>query len=343
MAKDTLVIWGGNGRELALENLDSHASVTAYFLSKYLSKYYDIVNLVHMDRPEELLGHLDTRAMLSTFQYGFTSRIVRKGKRDLFMEIRRRFQGKLCSVIDRDSVREYYEDVLFTVLPPAPHRRRIIRWRSLNKNIAITRMGWCADPVHCFPEEVPDNQVNVFVDHPPYATDAPDFTPHYWRAFQRLSGEESGIPLNVYQQSNRGVDKWDWGGHLSGGVYVRSNKVPWLTMIEHYRRSHVFCATHPESAGLAVIEAAMCGAKIYVPVHRIRSTFISSKLLGDDVPVTTLRHGYGFGDTSDRIAKAFKRDLARGFDRQASHQRLSQSNSWASAAKTIHSEISKEC
>ena len=43
--KKNIVIWGGNGKELTLNNLDSHASVNAFFLTKYLSPYYNIFNI----------------------------------------------------------------------------------------------------------------------------------------------------------------------------------------------------------------------------------------------------------------------------------------------------------
>ena len=48
MTKPRLIIWGGNNRPLKLGDLDSHASVNAFFLTKYLRQHYEIVNLVDL-------------------------------------------------------------------------------------------------------------------------------------------------------------------------------------------------------------------------------------------------------------------------------------------------------
>ena len=90
--KKKIIIWGGNKKPLRLENLDSHASVSAFFLTKYLRKYYDIINLVDMDTPEQILDYPDIYAVISTFQRGFTNRLILKGKRDLFFTIRKQIK-----------------------------------------------------------------------------------------------------------------------------------------------------------------------------------------------------------------------------------------------------------
>ena len=76
--KRKIVIWGGNKRPLSLDNLDSHASVSAYFLSKYLRDEFEVINLVDMDKPEELLAFSHVDIMFSTFQKGFTNRERKK-------------------------------------------------------------------------------------------------------------------------------------------------------------------------------------------------------------------------------------------------------------------------
>ena len=342
MSKDTLVIWGGNGQELLLENLDSHASVTAFFLSLHLSKYYNIVKIVGMDCPEQLLEHLDVKAIVSTFQSGFTSRLVEKGHRDLFMDLRAQFKGTLCSIVDEEEQdRKYYEDILFTVLPTDSKVRKDIRKNGLGRKLTVTRMGWCAEPSLCFPTPVADDEINVFIDHPPYSCSSLDYTLDYFRCFERIASENPGIKLNIYQQNNEGVVKWDSSTKLDGAVYDRANKVPWTDMMEFYKKCHVFCVTHPESAGLAVIEAAMCGAKIYVPVEKLFSPFISRSLINDGISYTGFQHSFGLGSVRDRITKVFRKDLAQGFTRQRIHQKLSQTNTWESAAERIHNELSK--
>jgi len=343
MAKEKLLIWGGHREQLSLKNLNTHASVSAYFLTKRLSQYYNIVNVTNMHHPEELLSHIDAKVMLSTFQKGFTSRIVEKGKLDLFMEIRENFKGKICSIVDGISKKmKYYEDILFTVLPPPilPVRKVVAR-RCFNRNIKITRMGWCAEPSECYPLPVPHDQINIFVDHPVYSSGSPDCTLDYYCAFRDISQKYPKLKLNIFHQNNQGVTKWDLNSRIGEINYVRQNRVPWKDIIKYYQTTHIFCVTHSESAGLAVIEAAMCGARIYIPAPlRIQpgqffGPFIRKKLMSDGISFTTLKYNYFGGDLSNRIVKAFENDMRNGFDRDRIHQRLDKTNSWEIAARRI--------
>lgn len=330
--KKKIIIWGGNKRELTLDNLDSHASVSAYFLTKYLDRYYEIVNLVDIDSPEEILHYDDIHAVISSFQKGFTNRLILKRKEDLFMSIRNHVKGKLCSVCDYNDVGRYYEDIIFTVREPDARNIGKIREQSHNPNIIIRRMGWCADPDICRPIETPSDEINVFVDHHPYNPKAPDCTLFYYHAFRKISEMNLGITLNVFQQNNEGIIKWSFEGSEApdSGPYVRANKVPWLELIERYKKMHIFCLTHPESAGLSAIEAAMCGARLYIPKYRLNRLFISEDLLSRGIEYRYFRRSAG------QIMKTLAKDIEEGFDREANHRRLKETNSWQRAAEHIH-------
>ncbi len=335
-----MVIWGGNRKKLLLENIDSHASVSAYFLTKYLSRYYNIVNLLDMDDPEQLLDHLDADIMLSTFQYGLTSRIVQKGKKELFLKIREKCGGKLCSIVDRVSYKTYFEDILFTVLPAPPRvMGNIIAKKCFNQGIQFHRMGWCADGGECYPETIPEKTINVFVDHPAYSP-RDDCTHQYYLAFCRIMKKHPISFINAYHQSNQGIVKWKPDETYNYQSYLRNNKVPWKKIIDYYRRCQIFCVTHPESAGLAVIEAAMSGAKIYIPVHKVLAPFVSKELIKDGINYRTFRY-FNFNRLgSRRIIKAFQKDMKQGFNRKRLHEKLSKTNSWEVAARRIHHIIS---
>ena len=335
--KDKVIIWGGNKKPLNLENLDSHASVSAFFLTKYLSKYYEIINLLDMDCPEEILQYKDVIAVISTFQKGFTNRIILKGKEKLFYTIRKHIKGKLCSIYDYNDDGKYYEDIIFTVRQPNLKNINRIRKKSYNPDIIFSWMGWCAEPDLCHPEKVSKNEVNIFIDHPPYNLKAPDCTGEYYKAFKEIKHNNQKLKLNVYQQNNSGIIELDLNNNdiLEKTLYVRKNKVPWAEIIKYYRKMHVFCLTHPESAGLSAIEAGMCGAKLYIPKYRINRLFIGGDLLSNNIPNSIFRCSSG------RILQTFIKDMGKGFERKKNHQNISKSNSWKLAAERVHKELTK--
>ncbi len=249
-----------------------------------------------------------------------------KGKEDEYRKIRTGFGGRLCSIVDDAYRLKYNEDILFTVKPP---RRRV---RSLFRNLAgrdvrIERFGWPADPEVCFPDRVPGNEINIFVDHSWYGGKM-DCSQMYFGAFKEVIGRYPKSSFNVYRQNNNGIEKWDFSGGLKEAKYRRDAKVPYIDIIKAYRRCHIFCVTHPESAGLAAVEAAMCGAKLYVPSFFIRS-FISRDLLGDGVEYSNVSM------TKESIIRALSADIERGLDRERVRQRLMRNNTWKGAALNI--------
>ena len=168
MSKKRIIIWGGNRQELKLENLDSHASVNAYFLTQHLQHYFEIINITDIDALEEILEHENIHAIISTAQLGFTNRIVNKGKIDLYNKIIRHTNGILCSITDDTNTGKYYEDILFCIRPVDKVNNNIIRKRSKNDYIEIVNIGWCASPDIFYPEETNNNEINIFIDHAPY-------------------------------------------------------------------------------------------------------------------------------------------------------------------------------
>ena len=58
MIKKRIIIWGGNFTPpLNLENIDSHASINAYFLTQHLQHYFEVINITNIDIPEEILKY----------------------------------------------------------------------------------------------------------------------------------------------------------------------------------------------------------------------------------------------------------------------------------------------
>ena len=201
------------------------------------------------------------------------------------------------------------------------------------------RCGWPAEPELCFPEPVPENEINIFVDHGLYKKGI-DCSRIYFDAFKETAQLYPNLSFNVYRQNNDGIVKWNLNGDYDETRFVRSSKVPYLEMLKYYRRSHIFCATHPESAGLAAIEAAMCGAKLYVPSSYFQS-YISRDLLKDGVVFKS------FNCLKKNIVEALQSDIICGFDerekqRKMQHEMLLKTNTWKNVALKIDKVLKRE-
>ena len=324
MTKPKLIVWGGFWEErrapLALDEINSHASVSCYFLSHALETYFDVAQISSFLDAEHILDHPSAVAALSTFQAGFTRLGQERPK--TFAAIKRGFGGPLASIIDIVSFQRYWEDILFTVIPPRTTLKD--RIKQLRAGAAIHHIGWCADPAHCRPREK-DDVFTVFLDHGHYAED--DYTHLFIAAMNTLAGNERNLPVRVFIQGNQGIEEWPLGQPWHEERYQRASKVPWIVLQDHYGRSDLFCVTHRESAGLGVIEAAMSGATIVIPD-------ISTPFISPDLIATGLPHLLANGNAGD-IARVITIAIEAGVDRQANHARLAQSHSWHVAANNI--------
>lgn len=322
--KPKIIVWGGFLTErdtpLSLDELNSHASVTCYFLSAALREHFNVVQISSFLGAENILEHGDAVAVLSTFQAGFT-RLFEKNSR-LFNEIKQTFSGKLTSIVDFISFQHYAEDILFTVLPSNNSaKERIKRVRARAK---IVHMGWCADPIHCSPG-TKENEFTIFLDHGNYAGE--DYSGEILEACNRLAKEKDLKPFTILYQGNSGIEFFTPGDKWHGERYIRAQKTSWQEIQKNYSKIDVFCVTHRESAGLGVIEAAMSGAHILVP--NIETPFIRTELLNSGVPHTIVEC------EADAIATALAQIMASGVDRKANHAQLTLTHGWDRAAINI--------
>ncbi|MFC1808890.1 hypothetical protein ACFL3D_02050 [Candidatus Omnitrophota bacterium] len=335
--KKTIIIWGGNGKPLSLENIDSHASVSAFYLTKYLSKYFNVINLTNMDKPEDILKYNNIYAVISTFQKGFTNRIVKKNKKELFYKIRDHIKGKLCSIYDYNDNSEYHEDLIFTVRDVCERNIQVARGKSFNSRMTFHHIGWCADPNACCPTLLNEKEINIFIDHPPYSTKVPNATYQYYDACKKFKKSNPLLKVTVYQQTNSGIKVFDLESNekKEKDVYIRTNKVPWIDMMQLYKKIHFFCITHPESACLSAIEAAMCGAVLCIPLYRFNRPFIPRELLAHNLKHELFRYHFG------NVCKLFQKHHNAGFSRIQNHKNLSLTNSWDIAAQRIYESLNK--
>lgn len=333
--KKRIIIWGGNGKPLNLKTLDSHASVNAFFLSKYLQEYFEIINITDIDKPEEILEHTDVHAVIATSQFGFTNRIINKGKIDLFYKIKKHIKGKLCSIADNNNVGKYYEDILFCVRPIDNQKLIQSKKLSSNEDFKAYRSGWCAEPDIFYPESLDCDEFNVFIDHAPYSSKSLNYIEKYHNVLSKIVKIYPEKKINIYHQNDYGIVKWNFTDDLNlKKTYNREIKVPYLNIAKVYRKIHIFCFTHKESAGLSGIEAAMCGAKLYIPTDIIGRTFIKKDLLHKDLEYKVLP------PIESYILRQFKKDIKSGFSRKENYERIKKSNhNWINAAHLIKDTI----
>ena len=116
--------------------------------------------------------------------------------------------------------------------------------------------------------------------------------------------------------------------------YKRNAKVPWSKIMSYYQQSHIFCLTHQESAGLAAIEAAMCGAKLYIPLINGKA-FIKKELINPSIS-----HSF-ISCSAEIIAAEILSDIGKQDMRLGNHQRIANKHDWSIAAARIYNHISR--
>lgn len=325
--KPKLIVWGGfwtdRTEPLRLDDLNSHASVTCYFLSEALARHFEVVQIPCLNGIVSALDHPDALGVLSTFQAGFTQ--LRDKKPDLHARIAGRIPGLRCAIVDFPVFRRYQEDILFCVLPRTDGLRD--RLREIMNGAERVQMGWCAAPAICTPApRGPGAPLSIFVDHGHYG--GPDRTATIMDGINRFATTRTPDPISVTYQGNRGIAAFEIGSQFADPPYERENKVPWQEIQSHYARADIFCVTHRESAGLAVIEAAMAGAHVLVP-EEDGSPFIHRALLDTGLPHTLC------ACTPEAVAAALS-DIADGkLDATGQHRRLADSHGWHRAAGRI--------
>lgn len=324
-----IIIWGGNNKNLDLQTLDSHSSVNAFFLTKYLKDKFEIVNVTNIDQPEQLLLYENIDSILSTSQYGFTNRLIKKRKNDLFFKIKENISGKLCSIADNNNIGEYYEDILFCVRPIIKKNYEINKRNSHSTEYKEIQTGWCAEPTIFYPENVQKSDFNIFIDHAPYSDKAINYTQKFYSAIKQIIKKNKNVNINIYHQNNNGLVKLDFNNNEDlSCVYNRKIKVPYLEIAKIFRKIHIFCFTHKESAGLSGIEAAMAGAKLYIPIDWRGNTFIKKDLLKKNIDYAILP------PIRLLIERQLQSDMLN-INRNSNHNTLLSSNTWEKAANII--------
>ena len=148
-----------------------HTTVCSYFLSKYLSKYFNIINggsfledpkfikaVKEGDSKKALEASSDNLSLklsnlikfdknidyiLTTNQRGFSKFKKRNHKQNLFNNLKKKFKKiKFISLHDHSAMMQYSEDILLVALPfSEDHKKEVLR----KTKTELIFIGWCAD------------------------------------------------------------------------------------------------------------------------------------------------------------------------------------------------------
>lgn len=301
-------------------NINTHANVCSFFLSKYLSRHFDIIPSSDLADSEEwvkyisseyygtkerrraqvakVLSHLDENKSdvdycLTTVQRGFAKlndadiRFIKKINSDV----------KLCSIHDHFGPNKYNEDYLFVArkIPNQAALDAIVN-DSKNKSIRPTYMGWCADHKIFDPSSKKYDSINIVMDHAALQDFRADITDVYLKSIFKISEIFPDRKIKLVRL-NKGFeffnfDLKEWTHDLSfrwwESEYDKRNGIAnglgcnIFQIAECLNSSHIFCVTHVESCGLTGIEALMAGCKLYIPSGEDKFVKWGSQGLGVD-------------------------------------------------------------
>ncbi|EKR7202973.1 hypothetical protein P8724_005072, partial [Escherichia coli] len=130
---------------------------------------------------------------------------------------------------------------------------RLERHNRFNKHV-----GWAANQDLFHLETKTDDVLRIFVDHAAFDVSGFDHSLSILMNLQRLT-----VPYEARTLTDDGLITID-PGNISVTPYRRT-PVPATEFAAELRKSDVFIVTHPESLGLTVLEAAMCGALVLTP------------------------------------------------------------------------------
>ncbi|EOW5223552.1 hypothetical protein ACOY8K_005182, partial [Escherichia coli] len=177
--------------------------------------------------------------------------------REIGMQLCRRFSGWVAQVYDGSMLDSAPVDITFTVRDDTwrylDNPGRLERHNRFNKHV-----GWAANQELFHLETKTDDVLRIFVDHAAFDVSGFDHSLSILMNLQRLT-----VPYEARTLTDDGLVTID-PGNISVTPYRRT-PVPATEFAAELRKSDVFIVTHPESLGLTVLEAAMCGALVLTP------------------------------------------------------------------------------
>lgn len=175
-------------------------------------------------------------------------------------------------------------------------RGRLFRHHRYN-----THVGWAADKSLFYPEEKPSDQLRIFVDHAAFDNSGYDHSLTIMMNLRHLAG--MGIPFLARTLTDEGIVDID-PDNITVKPYGRKS-VSAPEFASELRQADIFIVTHPESLGLTVLEAAMCGALVLTPPNCIvpdRLALVNHQVIPSKIDWTKVLTGVDRKANAEKVA-----------------------------------------
>lgn len=253
-------------KELTLKNVKNQYEIFTFFVHKYFSEKEDVEVLVHQCSPKGTSSRIKQLVLKDEFpeadhcivvdNRGLVSRL------DLFYERLRPKIKKCIATISANNGKIGNEDILYYLIPMhkknKPHCKLIY---------------WSCPDYLCYPNQDP-NKLRILIDH------------NYYGKYQRMVDQDKteiitddvcefvrnykNKPVVVRRFIRGGVETVDPYNISKLEKYKQGSGLCFEDACDEYSRTDIFIVTHEECMGLVVLETAMSGALIVVPVGTIK-------------------------------------------------------------------------
>jgi hypothetical protein len=241
------------------ESIRNYSGMWAYYLVReFEAAGVDLIFDPPQHRGADAVEHYARLQVEADHVLALGTRYFEKVPRECIGVLRRKVAGAVTQLHDGESLA--WVDCTFTVKKEGRGRKHC-------------HVGWAADPALFVPRQRSD-ELGILVDHPDYVPDRGD------RTAELLADVKAFLAGGMWRAHFKSIcalriaDGGTVGATEPLEPYGRKT-MPVERMAAAYGRAHLFLVTHPESVGLAVLEASMAGALPLVP-----RGFVDGGLLG---------------------------------------------------------------
>lgn len=173
--------------------------------------------------------------------------------------------------------------------------------RLARHNAHNVHVGWAADPSLFYPEARRDHKLRIFIDHAAFDTSGYDFSLTIMMNLRKLKA--LGVEFQARTLTDEGLVDVD-PDNIAVRPYHRKS-VPAPVFAAELRQADIFVVTHPESLGLTVLEAAMCGALVLTPQNCIapdRLALVNHQVITSNIDWTKVLAGVDRKTNAEKVA-----------------------------------------
>ena len=227
---------------------------------------------------------------LGSKRFDFVLVILNNASKDFGTDLFERLRGLVIpdgligTISDHDFGIEF-EDIRFCATVISPRE----------KDPRAHQVFWGCDPNFLEPEKDEDC-LTILLDSWFFEDKKYDRTPEILDACLEYSKSTEGFiggkkKIRILAWGNDGIEEFQYEG--KNELVHKPNRVGFETLMENLRRADVFMVTHSESMGLTILEAAMAGCVVVIPVPAIPNPDVSRWIrqdLAETIPHVNFSH-----------------------------------------------------